>query len=124
MNPDHHLPCQDNPYVYDAALDRTAGPAYRDAAVRVAKAICGGCEERDACLRENRDAPGIVAGRTRAERRTKPRRAARQGRAVAQCGTRSGAKAHRRKGEPVCGECRAECSDYQRGIYARKRSAA
>ena len=110
MNPDYIPPCSGNPAPFDAALDRTAGPAYH-AAVKECKALCGTCDPgyKAACLAANRDEPGVIAGLTRAERRPKTAATVRAG-----CGTPHGDSAHYRAGERVCRACADSHAAYVR----------
>jgi len=72
MPADVHLPCTvpHNREVFDVALTftdrRTAGSVL--AVINECKAVCAGCPEVAACLREYPDAAGIVGGMTVGER--------------------------------------------------------
>ena len=74
MPADVTLPCATPHAVatFDAVLHvspcATAHGAYRARVIAAAKAICGGCAHTVACLRENGDAAGVVAGLTASER--------------------------------------------------------
>jgi hypothetical protein len=110
--------CRLDPYWFDQA----AGDARANDlpyAIRQAKAICAGCPLTGLdgpCLKQNADVPGVVAGMTKQERGALNR--------IAKCGTISGARRHRKKGESMDLACRqAEAADVAKR-RARKGAAA
>lgn len=78
-----------------------------EAGVRVAKAICDGCEVREDCLAyalDGREDYGVWGGLAASERRTL-RRGPRTEGTNAKCGTRSGYVTHRHRKEEPCSSC-------------------
>lgn len=68
---------------------------------------------------ERAEAQRRYSRESQARRRAgEPRRYA----AVAECGTRAGAKAHRRKSEPVCDACKAAEAAHARELYRRRKA--
>jgi len=87
-----------------------------------AKAICAECPVRQACLEdalETGELHGIRGGRSERERR---RMRGERRRKVTQCGTTSGYKAHNRRGEPPCSQCRQANAQYHARWKAERAS--
>ena len=85
-----------------------AGAPSEAARIREAKEICRTCPLIAACLAAATDDDlGIWGGRTRDERRVKPKTAPRpKPRTPQPCGTKAAYQRHRYKGEPACDACR------------------
>ena len=104
-------PCALDPLPFDLVLDHTRGPEHR-AAVKACKAICGGCEVHETCLRDNFTHPSVVGGLTMQERNVGSTRPS--------CGSVRGYRTHLRHGEPTCQLCRDAATADER----KRRAAA
>lgn len=83
----------------------------------VAKAICASCPVTAECLAyalTNREKAGIWGGLSERERRALPKPARPPQVSPAECGTDSGYRAHRRRGEDACRRCREAHAAYNR----------
>lgn len=110
--------CALDPYWFDQAAGEAKMGPKRDYAIAEAKAICAGCPLTGAdgpCLKQNRNAPGIVAGLTMQQRgaagRLKP------------CGTEAAYQRHRRAGEQPCFPCRQANAEHTRAKRERRNAA-
>lgn len=95
--------------------------------VEQAKAVCAECPVIAECLAgalRRGEKHGIFGGLTETERVNLVRRASRpRKRAVAECGTLSGYRRHRRLDESACLLCRAAMAEESRKAHAGRRAA-
>ena len=69
MPPDVDLPCVPAVHLFDAVAAAAQNSNRHARLARECAAICKTCAHREPCLRDNANAPGVVAGLTEKQRK-------------------------------------------------------